>query len=118
MRQYGDVDWGALRASYLGVFGLGLYFMGIGLLMSALAPNQIIAAVLTFLVLGLLFALGIGEFVLDGWAKETCSYVSMWGQMQRFSKGVVDSRYLFFDVSLALFVVLMSAAVLKARRYV
>lgn len=118
MRQYGDVDWGALRSSYLGVLGLGLYFMGVGLLMSALAPNQIIAAVLTFLVLGVLFALGIGEFVLDGWVKETCAYVSMWGQMQRFSKGVVDTRYLFFDGTLALFAVLTTAAVLKARRYV
>src|SRR5690606_926859 len=48
--RYGDVDLGAVAASYFGVFALGAQAMAIGLLMSALASNQIIAAVLTFLV--------------------------------------------------------------------
>ena len=117
MRQYGDVDWGAIGASYVGVFGLGLYFMAIGLLMSAVAPTQIIAAVLAFLFLGMLLIVGIGEFVLDGWLREACSYVSMWGHMRRFSKGVVDTRYVVFDLSVALFAVAVAIGVLKARRF-
>ena len=117
MSQYGSVDWGAVGSSYLGVFCLGSYFMAIGLLMSAIAPTQIIAAVLSFVALGVLFTIGIGEFVLDGAAREVCAYVSMWGHMQSFSKGVVDSRYLVFDFSVALMSVGLSIAVLRARRY-
>ena len=117
MRQYGDVDWGTMTSSYVGVLGLGLYFMAVGLLMSALAPTQIVAAVLAFLVLGVLLVAGIGEFVFDGWLREACSYISMWGHMQRFSKGVVDTRYIVFDLSIALGAVALTIGVLKVRRF-
>ena len=117
MSQHGTVDWGATASSYLGILALGAYFMGIGLLMSALAPTQIIAAVLSFVALGVLFTIGIGEFVFDGAVRELCSYVSMWGHMQSFSKGVVDTRYLVFDSSVAILAVGLSIGVLKARRH-
>jgi ABC-2 type transport system permease protein len=117
MSQHGTVDWGATASSYFGILALGAYFMGIGLLMSALAPTQIIAAVLSFVALGVLFTIGIGEFVFDGAVRELCSYVSMWGHMQSFSKGVVDTRYLVFDSSVAILAVGLSIGVLKARRH-
>ena len=117
MSQHGSVDWGATAASYFGILCLGAYFMAVGLLMSAIAPTQIIAAVLSFVALGVLFTVGIGEFVFDGAARELCSYVSMWGHMQSFSKGVVDTRYLVFDVSVATLAVGLSVGVLKARRH-
>ncbi|MCZ6806278.1 MAG: ABC transporter permease subunit [Deltaproteobacteria bacterium] len=115
--QHGNVDWGAVASSYFGVFCLGAYFMAIGLLMSTIAPTQIIAAVLSFVALGVLFTVGIGEFVLDGTLREVCAYLSMWGHMHRFAKGVVDSRYLVFDFSVALLAVGLSIAVLKAGRH-
>lgn len=115
--QHGSVDWGAVGSSYFGVFCLGIYFMAVGLLMSTIAPTQIIAAVLSFVALGALFAVGVGEFVLDGTLREVCAYLSMWGHMHSFSKGVVDSRYLVFDFSVALLAVGLSIAVLKARRH-
>lgn len=117
MAQYGSVDWGSVASSYLGVFFLGAYFMAVGLLMSTIAPTQIIAAVLAFVALGVLFAFGIGQFVLDGTIQQVCAYLSMWGHMHNFSKGVVDSRYLVFDSSVAIFAVGLSIAVLKAGRH-
>jgi ABC-2 type transport system permease protein len=117
MSQHGSVDWGATGSSYFGVFCLGAYFMAVGLLMSTLASTQIIAAVLSFVVLGVLFTVGIGEFVFDGAAREVCAYVSMWGHMQSFSKGVVDTRYLVFDLSVAVLAVGLSIGALKARRH-
>lgn len=117
MSQHGTVDWGAITASYFGIFVLGAYFMAIGLLMSAVAPTQIIAAVLSFVALGVLFTVGIGEFVFDGKAREFCGYISMWGHMQSFSKGVVDTRYLVFDLSVTVLAVGLSIGVLKARRH-
>lgn len=117
MSQHGSVDWGAVTASYFGIFVLGAYFMAVGLLMSAIAPTQIIAAVLSFVALGVLFTVGIGEFVFDGTARELCAYVSMWGHMQSFAKGVVDTRYLVFDLSVAVLAVGLSVGVLKSRRH-
>jgi ABC-2 type transport system permease protein len=117
MSQHGSVDWGATASSYLGIFCLGAYFMAVGLLMSVLAPTQIIAAVLAFVSLGVLFTVGIGEFVLDGAARDVCGYLSMWGHMQSFSKGVIDTRYLVFDLSVAILAVGLSIGALKARKH-
>jgi ABC-2 type transport system permease protein len=118
MSRHGTVDWGATAASYVGILLLGSYFMAVGLLMSVLAPNQIIAAVLSFVALGVLFAFGIGEFVFDGTLREICTYLSMWGHMQTFSRGVVDTRYFVFDLSVVVLAVGLSIGALKARRYV
>lgn len=120
---YGDearggsaVDMGTVAASYLGVLGIGLYYISIGLLASAVAPNQIVAAVLTFMFLGLLFLLGIGQFVFYDTTREVLAYLSVWGHMSDFSRGIVDSRYLVFDVSLAALALFLSVRVLQSRR--
>ncbi len=114
--RYGDVDWGAVGASYLGVMGMGAYYMAIGLLMSAIAPNQIVAAVLTFLALGILFAVGLGQFVFDDIAREVAEYISVWAHMESFARGVVDSRYLVYDASVAALALFLAVRVLAARR--
>ena len=114
---YGDVDMGTMAACYLGIFLIGLYYLAIGLLMSAVAPNQIIAAVLTFMALFALFLLGILEFVFqEEGPKAFLSYLSIWGHMENFSKGVVDSRPLVFDLSLAAFSIVLAIILLRARR--
>jgi hypothetical protein len=44
-------------------------------------------------------------------------YVSLWTHMAAFSSGIVDSRYLTFELSLAALGVFLSIRVLEARRY-
>ena len=41
----------------------------------------------------------------------------MLGHMQSFAKGVIDTRYLVFDLSLAVLAVGLSIGAMKARRY-
>lgn len=113
--RYGDVDLGAIGASYLGIFGMGSYYMAFGLLSSALARNQIVAAVLTFLFLGMLFGLGMLQYVV--WeSRDFFAYLSVWSHMQDFSKGIVDSRYLVYDVTLAALALFLTSRSLGARR--
>ncbi|HJL20257.1 MAG TPA: ABC transporter permease subunit [Sandaracinaceae bacterium LLY-WYZ-13_1] len=112
---YGDVDAGVVAASYLGIFLIGTYYLAIGLLMSAIAPQQMIAALLTFLALGTLFVLGVGQYIFDEY-RDLFTYVSIWGHMESFSRGVVDSRYLVFDLSVAALALTLTVGVLHARR--
>jgi ABC-2 type transport system permease protein len=114
--RYGDVDLGVVSASYLGIFCIGLYYMAIGLFMSIVSPNQIIAFVLTFLVLGLLFVFGIAAFVLPPETRDIVSAFSIWSHMEDFSQGVIDSRYLVYDASVALFALFASVRALANRR--
>jgi ABC-2 type transport system permease protein len=115
---FGTVDLGAVASSYLGVFGIGLYYMAIGLAMSALAKNQITAALLTFLVLSVLFVGGLLSFIESFAAKrELIDYISLWGHMQAFSKGIVDTRFLVFDASVAFLFVYLAYRALEGRRW-
>lgn len=116
--QFGSVDLGAVAASYVGVLGIGLYYMAIGLAMSALSKNQITAALLTFMVLGALFVSGLLTYVesLSPY-HDALEYISLWGHMQSFAKGVVDSRFVVFDVSLAAFFVFLAWRALEGRRW-
>ena len=119
MSQHGSVDWGVVGASYLGVFGLGLYFMALGLLMSCVARNQLVAGALTFMATGSLFLLGLmgrGGSFSSQTTQEVLNYVSMWTHMETFARGIVDSRYLTFDVTVAALAVLLAIRVLQSRR--
>lgn len=113
----GAVDWGAIGSTYLGLFLVGTFYMGIGLFMSATARNQIVAAMLTFMVLGGLFVIGLIGYanVGDEW-REVFEYLGLWTQMASFSKGIVDTRYIVYDLSIAVLSVVMSVRVLQADR--
>jgi len=114
---YGHVDPGVVATSYLGVFCIGLYYMAIGLLMSAVSSSQIVAATLTFMMVMVLFLLGVGEMVFDGTPKEVFGYLSIWGHMEDFSKGIVDSRHIVVSLSLTVLPLFLAVRVLQGRRY-
>jgi ABC-2 type transport system permease protein len=114
--RYGYVDLGMVATSYLGVFGVGAYYMAIGTLMSAIPRNQIVAAMLTFLVLCGLFLAGLGVYLFGEEYRDVFAYISIWGHMEAFSKGIVDTRYLVFDGTVAAFSITLAIAVLSARR--
>jgi ABC-2 type transport system permease protein len=104
LRDSGVVDWGLVGSSYLGVALLGAAYLAVGTLMSALTQSQLVAMLLTTLTLFGLFILGIGERVFDpGPLLDVSSHVSVLGQLEDFSKGVVDSRRLVFDATLIWF---------------
>ncbi len=115
--RFGDIDWGRLGATFVGIFGIGAYYMSLGVLMSAVAKSQISAAVLTFMSLGMLFALGILQFMqVDDATLQVIRYVSVWQHMQAFSSGIIDSRYVVYDLSVAALGVFFAVQVLEIRR--
>src|SRR5262249_48882805 len=75
-------------------------YLAIGVLMSAMTQSQLVAIVLSSLVILGLFMIGIGEFIFDAGAlHDFCAYVSVWGQMGEVSEGVVDARALVLDAT-------------------
>jgi ABC-2 type transport system permease protein len=111
------VDWGAIGATYLGLFMVGMFYMAVGLLMSAVARNQIVAAMLTFLVLGGLFVVGLAGYANVGdELRAVFEYVGLWTQMAAFSKGIIDTRYLVYDLSVVVVSLVLSVQALRADR--
>ena len=96
----GHVDWNVVGTGYLAVLLVGAGYLAIGTMTSAITKSQLSAAIVSAMVLIGLFMLGIGAFIFeDGLARDLCSYVSVWAQMNDFSRGMVDSRRLVFDAT-------------------
>jgi ABC-2 type transport system permease protein len=112
------VDVGVLGATYLGILCIGLFYMGVGLFMSAVARSQIVAAMLTFLVLGGLFVIGLaGYATLDDQKRAIFEYLGLWTQMESFARGIVDTRFLVYDVSAAALTVFLATRAVQAQRW-
>lgn len=112
------VDVGAMGSIYLGLLCVGILHMAIGLLMSAVSKSQIGAALLTFMALGAFFLLGLQAFTAssDG-ARTFFEYVGVWSQIGTFAKGIVDTRFVVLDVSLAAAALFVAVRVLQATRW-
>jgi ABC-2 type transport system permease protein len=118
IRKTGDLDWHVVATGYLGVLGVGCSYLALGTLMSAMTRSQLMALVLGMLVTVGLFVIGIGEMVLDdGWARDFCSYVSVWSQMDDFSKGIVDLRRVAFDTTMTVVPLFATVRIVDAWRW-
>jgi ABC-2 type transport system permease protein len=118
LRNTGDVDWHVVLASYVGVFGIGAGYLAVGTLMSAMTKSQLIAMMLTALVIFGLLILGIGERIFQpGPLRSLCAHVSVLSQVDEFSKGIVDLRRLVFDATLVALPLFVTTRVVDSWRW-
>lgn len=115
---YSEVDWGILGAGYLGVFLVGAFFLSIGVLGSAMAKNQIVAAIISFGLIALVFiVVFLPNLVNDpGW-QAVFGYLSVAEHMEDFSKGIVDTRRLVFYLSATFFFLWFASRALEDKKW-
>jgi ABC-2 type transport system permease protein len=100
---YGNPEWMPIATSYLGLLLLGASFLSIGLFISSLTTNQIVAYISTFSVFLLLWVVNwVGSFS-SGWMADLTSYLSIVEHFDDFSKGVIDTTHIIYYVSLITF---------------
>ncbi len=115
--QHADIDWAVVGSGYLAVTGIGAGYLAIGLMTSALAKSQLSAAVMSLMFIIGMFILGIGEFIFpEGLARDLSGYISVWSQLNDFSRGIVDSRRLIFDLTLVVLPLFVTVRVVDAWR--
>jgi ABC-2 type transport system permease protein len=118
LRRTGEIDWRVVGSGYLGVLGVGSGYLAVGLLMSALTKSQLLALVLSTMVNLALFTLGIGEMLGDqGVFHAIAEHVSVWSQMDDFSKGIIDTRRLVYDVTVSAVPLFATVRIVDAWRW-
>ncbi len=88
--------WQPILCGYLGIFLLGSSFMALGIFTSSVTQNQIIAAVLSFGALLMLWVIGWVKAYVGSPMGEVIEYLSVIKHFDTFSKGVLDSRDLLY----------------------
>ncbi len=117
----GQVMWSSLICAYFGFFLWGLACIAVGILLSALTDNAIIAAVLGEIVMeGLLFLDSFGATALVSTYPKLNSIVQ-WFSMQRrfvfFSQGLFRLEDLIFFVSCTVIVLAWTILAIEKRRW-
>jgi ABC-2 type transport system permease protein len=114
---YGNPEWKPLATSYLGLLLLGASFLSVGLFISTLTTNQIVAYISTFSVFLLLWVISwIGSFT-TGWLTDVTAYLSVTEHFDDFSKGIIDTTHVIYYLSLITFGLFLTARSVDTERW-
>ena len=111
---------GAYWGSYLMLLLLGMFYLSVGCLASALTRNQIIAAVISFCAITLLFFLGLISFILldvSSTTRQMLGYFSAIEHMGTFSRGIIDTRPFVFYFSMTALMLGLTYQVFQSRKW-
>ena len=82
---------------------LGMFYLSVGCFASVLTKNQIVAAIISFCVITLLFFLGLVSFILldiSSTTRQLLGYFSAIEQMGTLSRGEIDTRPMVLYLSM------------------
>jgi ABC-2 type transport system permease protein len=111
-------DSGILAACYFGAFLVGAFFIAIGILCSSLTKNQVIAAVMSFAIISLIFLAGFSPYLSHSASAQFFGrYFSCVMHMFDFSRGMIDSRPVIFYLSSIVVVLFAAVRSVESRKW-
>jgi ABC-2 type transport system permease protein len=96
---FGNPEWRPVATAYLGMLLMGGCFISVGLLISSLTKNQIVAGMVTFAVFLLLWVINWIASFTGPTTQELLNYLSITGHLDDFTNGVLDTRHLVYYLS-------------------
>ncbi len=114
---YGEPDWGPIWSAYFGYILLGGTFIAVGLLASALTENQVVAVLLSFGMLLMLWLIDWSASFAGPTAAKILSYLSLIQHLQDFQRGVIDSKDVVFYLSFIFVALFLTTRVVESARW-
>jgi ABC-2 type transport system permease protein len=113
------LDWGSILTGYVGLLLAGGSFVAIGLFASSLTQNQIVAAMVGFVLLLLIWYLGsvLGVF-LQPPVGSFFQYVSGYNHYSNFAQGQIVLKDVVYFLTLIVCALFVTSRVLEARKWV
>ena len=114
---FGNPDWRPIAAGYLGLLLMGGCFISVGLLISSLTRNQIVAGFLTFAVFLMLWVINwIGDSP-GPTTRAIVTYVSITEHLDDFARGVIDTKHVIYYLSFITFGLFLTAKSVDSERW-
>jgi ABC-2 type transport system permease protein len=114
---YGNPEWKPIATGYLGLLLMGGCFLSVGLLISSLTKNQVVAAMATFAVFLMLWVINwIGAFV-GPTAQAVLQYLSITEHFDDFSRGIIDTKHLIYYLSFIAFGLFLTMKSVDSERW-
>ena len=114
---FGSPDVGAVVGGYLAMLLFAGASVAIGLFASSLTQNQIVAAVLAFAILLVLWVMdGVGQMI-GGPAGPILGYLGLYPHFGDLTRGVIDTKDVVYYLSLIAVPLFLTTRALEARRW-
>jgi len=114
---YGNPEWKPIVTVYLGLLLMGGCFISMGLFISSLTKNQILAYISTFAVFLLLWVITwMGSFSGPTIDKLT-QYLSIIDHFDDFGKGVLDTTHIIYYLSFITFGLFLTSKAVESERW-
>ena len=114
---FGNPEWRPIVTGYLGMLLMGGCFIAVGLLISSLTKNQIVAGMVTFAVFLLLWVINWGSSFAGPTTQSVLNYLSITGHLDDFTNGVLDTRHLVYYLSFIAFGLFLTARSVDTERW-
>ncbi len=114
---YGKPELIPVLTAYLGLFLIGAVFIAIGVFASSLTENQIVAAIISFSTLLIIWVISwLSESVGPQWGA-VFSYLSFFTHFQNLIKGVIDTKDLVYYFSFIFFSLYLTYTIFEFRKW-
>ena len=108
--------------SFLFLATSGLLFISIGIFASSVTRSQLVSGMLTFTTLFVVIIggqqmgnLADAEGVFSDWAVAAVNYLQIFGHLDDFSRGIIDTRPFFYYASTSFLLLGLSTLVIEAK---
>jgi ABC-2 type transport system permease protein len=115
----GNLDSGAIMGSYIGLFFLSSCFVAVGMFASAISDNQIVSFIVSMFLCFLFYNLFelIADFKLLGTWDSVVANLGINAHYQSISRGVIDSRDLFYFIGFDIIFIAATKTVFGGRKW-
>lgn len=115
---YGNPEWRPIAAGYIGLLLMGGSFISLGLFISSVTKNQIVAGFLTFGTFLLLWVIGwFGDNSGSPLTQSIVKGLSITEHFSDFARGIVDSYHVVYYLSFITFGLFLTAKSVDMERW-
>jgi ABC-2 type transport system permease protein len=114
---FGQPEWKPIVTTYIGMLLMGGCFIALGLFISSLTKNQIVAGMVTFAVFLLLWVLDWNASAAGPTGQSILNYLSITQHLDDFVKGVIDTKHLVYYASFITFGLFLTAKSVDSERW-
>lgn len=111
----GDLDFGQTAGGYIGLLLLGMATGSIGILASSLTRNQIVAFILGFAIIFVLYLMDKVTPFVPGWLAGILQYMGTDFHYRNLLRGVIDTRDVLYYLSVTALAGMLTAYSLARR---
>lgn len=119
----GQLDWGIIFTSYIGFFLISTLFLSIGMFFSVTTRNQIVAYLVTMIILFILVIIN-KDFILKqipgslSFLKKFFVLIGLTDRVETFLRGLIDTRDMFYFIGISFIFLLSNYLWIEGRKWI